>query len=150
MTRPQIEHGACRPDRDARVDRAWLASWLGLPVLGVANGILRERAYRERLGNLRAHQVSTAFLIAAMAAYASTIQRGWPIPRRSEAIVIGGAWAALTVGFEFGFGHFVAGTPWSDLLRDYDVRRGRLWVLVPVAAAALPSVARALDPRARM
>lgn len=33
-------------------------------------------------------------------------------------------------GFEFGFGHFVAGQPMSELLRDYNLAKGRLWPLV--------------------
>ena len=32
--------------------------------------------------------------------------------------------------FELGFGHWVAGHPWSRLLADYDLLAGRIWVLV--------------------
>jgi apolipoprotein N-acyltransferase len=44
----------------------------------------------------------------------------------------------LTVGFELGFGHYVAGHPWSDLVADYDLASGRLWVLIPAWTALAP------------
>lgn len=43
----------------------------------------------------------------------------------------------LTLGFEFGAGRY-AGKPWSVILADYDVMRGRLWVLVPIITFLAP------------
>jgi hypothetical protein len=45
---------------------------------------------------------------------------------------VGGVWASLTVVFEFGFGHFVGGKSWDELLDAYDIRKGGLWPLVPL------------------
>ena len=39
--------------------RAWLLAWLGGPLIGIANGTLRELAYKDRVGELTAHQLST-------------------------------------------------------------------------------------------
>jgi hypothetical protein len=39
-------------------------------------------------------------------------------------------WLGLTVAFEFLFGHFARGLSWKELLHDYDILSGRLWVLV--------------------
>ena len=130
------------------VDRAWFASWLVLPVLGVVNGVLRERLLRDRVGERTAHQISTGTLIAAMAGATWAIERRWPLTDRADAAGIGVAWAAMTVGFEFGFGHYVVRQSWSELLEDYDLRHGRLWALVPTAAAA-PSVGYLLGRRDR-
>jgi glyoxylase-like metal-dependent hydrolase (beta-lactamase superfamily II) len=47
----------------------------------------------------------------------------------------------LTVAFEFGFGHFIAGKSWDDLRADYDVFRGRLWVLVLLTTTVAPYLA---------
>lgn len=47
-------------------------------------------------------------------------------------------WVSMTVAFEFGFGHFVAGRPWAVLLADYNILQGRIWVLVPVTVASAP------------
>ena len=35
----------------------------------------------------------------------------------------------MTVAFEFGFGHFVAGHSWQRLLGDYNLLEGRVWLL---------------------
>jgi hypothetical protein len=44
----------------------------------------------------------------------------------------------LTVLFEFGFGHYVMGTPWHVLVADYNLLAGRVWLLVPLSMAAFP------------
>ena len=120
----------------------WTGAWAGLAVLAVANGLSRG-LYPRRLGEHRAHQVSTATLVAALVPYARAVERRWPIPTAGAAAAIGATWVALTVGFEFGFGHYVAHQGWSTLLADYDMRRGRLWPLVLAATAAAPGTARA-------
>ena len=38
---------------------------------------------------------------------------------------IGAAWVVLTVIFEFGFGHYVDGKSWSELLENYNLPAGR-------------------------
>jgi hypothetical protein len=119
----------------------WTAAWAGLAVLATANGFSRG-LYTERLGEDRAHQLSTVTLVAALGPYARAVERRWPLPDDRAAAAMGAAWVALTVAFEFGFGHYVAGQNWRSLLADYDLRRGRLWPLVLVATAAAPAVAR--------
>jgi hypothetical protein len=49
-------------------------------------------------------------------------------------------WLVLTVIFEFLFGHFVMGHPWSSLFHDYNLLAGRVWVLVLIWIAAAPSI----------
>jgi len=48
-------------------------------------------------------------------------------------------WLALTVAFEFLFGHFVMGHSWTTLFQDCNILAGRLWVLVLVWIAAAPA-----------
>ena len=38
--------------------------------------------------------------------------------------MVGIAWVALTVAFEFLAGHYVFGNSWEKLLADYNVLRG--------------------------
>ncbi len=54
---------------------------------------------------------------------------GWLRPTLSQALGVGALWVALALGFELGFFRFVQGVSWKVLLRDYDVRGGRLLVL---------------------
>jgi hypothetical protein len=121
-----------------------LVGWLGLPVLGIANGTIREAAYGDRLGDRAAHQASTATLLAGIGSYTWMLERRWPLRSTRQALGVGGIWASLAILFEFGFGHFVAQKPWSELLRDYDLRHGRLWVLIPIATALGPAAAHAV------
>ena len=126
--------------------RQWIAAWPGMAALAVANGLSRG-LYARSLGEDRAHQVSTATLVAALVPYTRAVDRRWPIPTAGTATGIGVTWAALTVAFEFGFGHYVAKQSWDTLLADYHLRRGRLWPLVLVATAAAPAAARTLRLR---
>ena len=122
--------------------RLWLIAWVGAAVLGVANGIVRGALYEERIGLSRAHYVSTATLLLLLGAYMRWLSSIWPIPSRLDALRIGGACSGLTAMFEFGFGHFVAHDTWSSLLDQYNLARGRVWVLVPIWMAIGPVVVR--------
>jgi lysylphosphatidylglycerol synthetase-like protein (DUF2156 family) len=124
----------------------WTAAWCGLAVLATLNGLSRG-LYAPRMQDDRAHQVSTATLIAALVPYVRAVDRRWPIPTTGGAAVIGVTWTAMTVAFEFGFGHYVAKQSWQSLLADYDLPRGRLWPLVLVAIAAAPPAAREVRRR---
>jgi hypothetical protein len=122
--------------------RRWMSAWLGAAALGVANGASREAFYADATGDEAAHLISTGTLLALLGGYMSLLQRRWPLSSRREALSVGAAWAAMTVAFEFGFGHWVAGDSWSALLENYDVTTGKIWVLVPAAMAGGPELAR--------
>ena len=121
-----------------------MLAWLGGPLIGIANGTLRELAYKDRVGELRAHQLSTLTAIGLFAAYFDVLSRHVPLPSRRAALEVGAAWLALTVAFEFGFGRLVAHESWEDLLADYDLRAGRLWPLVLLWIAVGPAAMRCL------
>jgi hypothetical protein len=44
----------------------------------------------------------------------------------------------LTAAFEVLFFHYVGGRSWAQLLADYDVQHGRLWVFVLIWLAVAP------------
>jgi hypothetical protein len=122
--------------------RAWLLAWLGGPLIGIANGTLRELAYKDRVGELTAHQLSTGSAIALFGSYFELLDRRWALASTREALEVGVVWLTLTIAFEFGFGRGVAHTSWEELLADYDVRKGRLWPLVLAWIALGPAVVR--------
>ena len=122
--------------------RRWTVAWAGGSVLGIANGVVRERVLRRRLDEPRANRLSAFSLIALLALYFDRLQRRWPIRTARRAAEIGATWAALTVLFEFGFGHYVDRKSWEELVANYDVRSGHLWPLVLLWIGVGPAVAR--------
>src|SRR5512132_4593686 len=94
--------------------RTWLLAWLGGPLIGIANGTLRELVYRDRVGELRAHQLSTGSALGLCAAYFELLARLRPLTSPREALHVGAAWLALTIAFEFGFGRGIAHTSWDE------------------------------------
>ena len=121
---------------------AWLMAWTGMPALAVLNGLSRG-LYARRLGEARAHQVSSATLLAVLLPYVGLVEGRWPLSSVRAAASVGAAWMSLTMLFEFGFGHYVAKQPWSTLLADYNVRQGRLWPIVLGVTGTAPVLVRA-------
>lgn len=122
--------------------RRWIQAWLGGAGIGVTNGIAREAVLGSRVSEPVRHQISTATAIAAFASYFRALQRRWPLRSDGEALRVGGAWLVLTLAFEFAFGRLVGKLSWSEMLADYDVRRGRTWPLVLTWLAVGPAVTR--------
>jgi hypothetical protein len=116
----------------------WLLGWLGAAALGVTNGAVRQVVYQRWVGARAAHYVSTAGLLLLLGAYIRLLARRWPIRHPRQALLVGGAWSALTVLFEFGFGRGVARESWTTLLQQYDVRRGYVCMVIPVWMAVAP------------
>lgn len=128
--------------RSSAAYRIWVPSWLGLLLLAVLNGALRGTVLQPRLGEETGRRVATVLLLAALTAYVHRLQRRHPIPDAEHAWVVGMSWVVMTLGFEFGSGRLVGKLAWSELLADYDVRAGRIWVLVPLWTAVAPEVMR--------
>jgi hypothetical protein len=114
-----------------------LLGWLALPAAAVANGVLRDVTYGRSMSRTAAHSLAVGPLAGLILAWAALLQRLWPLPGRGPALRVGASWLAFTLAFEFGMGA-VRGVPVRDMLAEYDVRRGNLWLLVPVVVAAAP------------
>ena len=112
--------------------------WFGLPILGIINGVIRNFFYKDALGELLAHQVSTVCLLALIGIYTWLFNSLWRLQSARQALIVGLIWVTLTVAFEFLFGHFVTKHPWTVLLHDYNILEGRIWLLVPVWTALAP------------
>lgn len=123
--------------------------WLALLALAFANGAIRELVFIPSLGDVPAHAVSVVMLSLAIAAVSwSTIS--WMQPRSlAEAWRIGVLWLALTLAFELLAGHYLFGAPWRRLLADYNILRGRIWILVLMTTVSAPVIAARVRGLAR-
>jgi hypothetical protein len=102
------------------------------------NGAARELWLIPLIGGPAGLAVSTLSLSAAILVL-SWLTIGWIHPGSTrDAFLTGLAWLALTLAFEFLAGHYVFGKPWNDLLADYDILSGRIWVLVLVTTLLAP------------
>lgn len=105
-------------------------AWLGFAVLAVACGALRVKLVQPLVGEGVAHVLGT---LAVCALFLWLIVRftAWlDVRDTARLLALGAFWTVLTIAFEFGFGHWVAGHSWERLLADYNVAAGRIWVLV--------------------
>lgn len=118
----------------------YVSAWVPMVVIAIANGVLREATYGKRMTELRAHQLSTLSGMVLFTLYIWGVTTFWPLETSGRAIAVGLTWLVLTLAFEFLFGHYVAGHPWSRLLQDYNLLAGRVWVFIPIWVAVAPYV----------
>ncbi|PTD93872.1 hypothetical protein C9439_05700 [archaeon SCG-AAA382B04] len=57
-----------------------------------------------------------------------------------DLVLIGTFWFILTIFFEFIFGHYVMGHLWNKLLADYNILKGRIWILVLLTTLVAPLI----------
>jgi hypothetical protein len=118
----------------------YVIAWVPMVPIAIANGWIRETWYARHLGELRAHQVSTFTAVVLFGVYIWALTRIWPPKSSRQALFIGLVWLVLTLAFEFVFGHYVLGHPWSRLFHDYDLSAGRVWPAVLVWLGVAPYV----------
>jgi hypothetical protein len=118
----------------------YILLWVGLLFLAIINGALRDFTYLETLGEQKAHQLSTILLLILISVYSYFVFGYWNLASEREAIHIGVLWLILTLAFEFLFGHFVAKHSWEKLLRDYNIFKGRLWILILIWTTIVPLI----------
>jgi len=122
-------------------------AWPGMMLLAITNGGLRDLLYQSRLGELAAHQLSTVLLLLLLAGYFRMLAIRWPLSSASQAWTVGVAWLVLTLSFEFGFGHYIAGHSWNRLWAEYNLLAGRVWLLIPLWVLVGPALFRRLTVR---
>ena len=115
-----------------------LAVWCLMLILAIVNGGVRDAWLAPWLGDTVGRALSTV-LLALLILLATWLTIRWIGPGSAgEALTVGALWVALTLGFEFGAGHYAFGKSWGELLADYDLSRGRIWILVLVVTFAAP------------
>ena len=114
--------------------------WFPMAVVAIVNGALRQFTYGRHMAELRAHQLSTVIGILLIGVFMWAVLRVWPAASGGQAIAIGLVWMAMTLAFEFLFGHYAAGHSWRRLLEEYNVLAGRPWVFVPLWVGVAPYV----------
>jgi hypothetical protein len=117
-----------------------LVLWVGILMLAVLNGALREAILIPQLGTATSFILS-GVLLSALIFVIAYISLPWLGARRSTELVgIGFGWLALTIVFEFSFG-LLQGKSWQALLEAYMFKGGNIWPVVLVVTALAPWLA---------
>ncbi|MEX0900825.1 MAG: hypothetical protein WD081_09080 [Gammaproteobacteria bacterium] len=115
----------------------YLIAWFGLMVIAIGNGFIREFFIETRYSTGVAYQLSTVLLLVLFTAYFWWLFKRWPLKSTGQAWALGTVWLLLTVGFEFGIG-LLGGLSWQEMLQQYNVAAGDLWIAVPIYVFIAP------------
>lgn len=118
-----------------------VVAWFALMVLAIANGTMREFLLTPRVGPRLGHVLSTLLLCAFVFDLAWSLMPWIGARQSADAWEMGALWVALTLGFEFLVGHYVFRNSWEELLADYNISGGRIWVLVSITTFIAPRLA---------
>jgi hypothetical protein len=115
-----------------------LVVWCLLVVLAVLNGWVRDTWLSPLLGDTVGRAISS-LVLSGLILLATWLTIGWIDPSTAgQALAVGAIWLGLTLAFEFGAGHYAFGKSWGELLADYDLGRGRIWILVLIVTLVAP------------
>ena len=117
-----------------------LGIWFLLALLAILNGTLRVKLITPNFGEYIGHVISSVILILIIFIVAYFFINNLKITSYKNLWTIGIFWFSFTIIFEFLFGHYVMDHPWSKLLADYNILRGRVWSFVLLANLFAPII----------
>lgn len=120
---------------------AILVTWCAMLVVAVVSGGLREKHLAPKLGTHRAKLVATPLACLIFFGIILCFVTFTGMRDAGELWATGFVWLVLTVAFEFLFGRYVLKESWENLLADYNIFKGRLWLVVLLTVLAGPYVA---------
>jgi hypothetical protein len=105
--------------------------WFPMVFIAIVNGTARDLWYNKYIDELAARQLSTLSLIVFLGVYMFFVIKRFPPQSVSQSLFVGLIWLVLTLVFEFGLG-FYRGNTLSQLLDDYNILKGHIWLLIPI------------------
>ena len=118
--------------------------WIGILVLAILNGDLREKALIPAMGTFGA-LIASGIVLSVCIGLVAFFAAPWysPLPS-SQYWLIGLFWLILTLLFEFSFGRFVQHKDWTELLQAYTFKGGNIWPVVLAVTLLSPWLAARL------
>jgi len=118
--------------------------WALMLIIAIILGAGREMLLTPAVGELSAHQIGSILFSVCIFLLVYSLIPTMKLTTHSAYWLLGISWVAMTVTFEFLFGHFVMGHSWSRLLADYNLLQGRLWILILMVTGISPFIAAKL------
>jgi len=109
-----------------------LGVWLIILILAVINGIIRDYTYKS-------HPLSS--LILSIVIFLITflfLKVGTYSEDTKTYLLLGLMWVILTVAFEFLFFHYITNHSWEELISNYNIIQGNLWIIVVISTGIAP------------
>lgn len=114
--------------------------WMGILVLAMVNGLLRESLLTPALGGMPA-LILSGLLLSFLIIVVAYLTLPWlQATGLANPLRVGSFWLVLTLLFEFTFGRW-QGKSWSELLEAYTFQGGNIWPLVLLVTALAPWIA---------
>jgi hypothetical protein len=114
--------------------------WIILAVSAILVATFRNGVLLPQFGEQTAHQIGTLLFLIVQFLIIYFFIKQVKLREIKKAVLIGIFWLILTVCFEFLFGHYVIGHPWEKLFADYNIFKGRIWVLVLINNVVAPFI----------
>ncbi|WP_223670311.1 hypothetical protein [Kangiella shandongensis] len=115
-----------------------IAIWLVILVMAIVNAAIREKLLTPAIGSGLALPASGLILSVIIFLLAYITVPFFGSTESKTYIAVGIAWFALTLCFEFLFGHFIAGKPWLEIVEVFNVTKGNLFVVALLATLVAP------------
>jgi hypothetical protein len=112
--------------------------WFGILILAIVNGATRDGLMTPVIGDTVARAISSLTLSALILGVSALSIRWMGTATTRDAWLIGFVWLGMTLAFEFLAGHYLFGKAWAELLADYDVTCGRIWIVVLMTTLVAP------------
>jgi hypothetical protein len=107
----------------------------------VINGLIRENLLVQLVGAELALPLSGLLLSVVILLISILLLPVFGTTDNKTFLGIGLFWVALTLLFEFVFGHFVFGKSWSEIIQVFNIKNGNLFILVLSVTAIAPWLA---------
>jgi hypothetical protein len=117
--------------------------WVLMLFAAIMNAVTREKLLTPWLGDPVGRAINSLTLSVTIFLIVFLVIRWFPIRHPSGFWLLGIFWTSLTVAFEFSFG-YSRGLSWEAMLADYNLLKGRLWVLVLLTTLIAPMLAARL------
>lgn len=117
-----------------------LMVWVGILILAIANGLLRESVLLPTFGTPAA-LVLSGLILSALILVVAYLSLPWlQVNSNAQLFLVGISWLALTLVFEFSFGLW-QGESWPELLEAYSFKDGNIWLVVLLVTTLSPYIA---------
>ncbi len=114
--------------------------WVGILLLAILNGIVRERFLIPYFGSV-AGMICSGILLSVIVLGVALIATPMLHYKGVNLWAVGILWLMLTVSFEFTLGLAIQHKPLAQVLAAYTFRGGNLWPIVLVVVLIAPSAA---------